>query len=127
LSRKDYLREWRKKNPENVKQHKRNYYSKNKEKERRKSSERYFRGFERMFGLRYHYCTTCNSDVHWNHEHFDPPKVMRYNHKVILPEYKEEYRRRQDMEYEFMSKLFSFVRKSLDAKNEPDKLSGETL
>ena len=116
MNRSEYLKEWRKKNPDKVRQHKKNYYSKHKEHEREKASERYFRGLDQKYGLKMYYCMKCGKGVHWNHHHFSPPKQARYNHKCILPEYKEENDRLKKIEFEFMSKLSENIEKHFRKK-----------
>ena len=78
MSRKEYLREWRKTHPENVRQHKRNYYQKHKDEINKKLRDKNFEN-TKHHPLRHYYCPTCDRwDVHWDHEHFDPPKRTRH-------------------------------------------------
>lgn len=83
-SRSNYLKEWRKRNPDKVRQHKRNYRVKHREHINKHQREKYHAYYSKICELRWYHCSVCDRwDVHWNHEHFVKPKLVRYWHKSI--------------------------------------------
>lgn len=109
MSRSEYLCQWRKKNPEKTRQHKRNYYSIHKEHEQEKSNQRYFKSNNKKFYLKQHFCVECWDFVYWDHDHFITPKRIRYSREP-LPEYKEEYERKQEKFMESVIDLYAYLR-----------------
>ena len=103
-SRSTYLREWRKKNPEKVRKYKKNYYKKHSEHESMKARQRYYKQCDWKYELQQHYCHRCDSFVYWDHEHFNYPMHRRYNHRRLLPKYKELINQWKEEFYRYLSK-----------------------